>query len=117
WELAFADQGILQCAHAPALPDGKRMTLTQRLLPRLEIDTVPRAWAPGGNNAILVDSLNGYRVKELASHSDVFTLNILATHEQYLARAVEHYAAHGWRAGRSGWGRPVDYSSYDRAVI
>lgn len=118
WELAFADARLLNTEHAPALPDGKRMMLTQRLLARVHIDTAVRAWEPDGNNSLLLDSLNGYRVKELASHSDAFTMNILGTHEQYLSRALEHYAAWDWRGGSADkWGRAPDYSLHDRAVI
>lgn len=118
WELAFQDARLLNTEHAPAMPDAKRMMLTQRLLARLHIDTAPRSWDTDGNNAILLDSLNGYRVKELASHADVFTMNVLGTHEQYLSRALEHYAAWDWRgASAAKWGRPPDYSLSDRAVV
>lgn len=118
WEGVFADLRLLNTEHAPELPDNKRMLITQRFLPRLHIDTQPRAWDEDGNNALLVDSLNGYRVKELASHTDVFTMNVLGTHEQYLARALEHYAAWDWHASRaSAWNKPQDYSQWDRAVI
>lgn len=118
WEGVFHDQRLLNTEHAPELADAKRMLLTQRFLPRLHIDTKPRPWDEDGNNTLLVDSLNGYRVKELASHTDVFTMNILGTHEQYLARALEHYAAWDWQSSRSStWNKPQDYSRWDRAVI
>ncbi len=118
WELVFTDLRLLNTEHAPELPDAKRMILAQRFLSRLHVDTLPRPWEPDGNNGLLVDSLNGYRVKELASHSDVFTMNVLGTHEQYLTRALEHYAAWEWRGAPSAsWGKPQDYSQSDRAVI
>jgi hypothetical protein len=118
WELVFTDQRLLNTEHAPQLPDNKRMLLTQRFLRRLHIDTMPRAWDEDGNNAALIDSLNGYRVKELASHADVFTMNPLGTHEQYLSRAVEHYAAWEFRgAPTAQWSKPLDYSQHDKAVI
>jgi len=118
WELAFTDLRLLNTEHAPELENNRRMMLTQRFLARLHIDTSARPWAPDGNNADLVDSLNGYRVKELASHADVFTMNVLGTHEQYLARAVEHYAAWDWRgAPTAKWSKATDYSLSDRAVI
>lgn len=117
WELCFTDQRLFNTVHAPELPDNKRMLLTQRFLRRLHIDTQPRPWDEDGNNALLVDSLNGYRVKELANHSDVFTMNILATHELYLARALEHYAAWEWREGSAPeWSTPVNYAAHDKAV-
>jgi hypothetical protein len=118
WSAIFEDQRLLNTEHAPEYPDNKRMLLTQRFLRRLHVDTLPRPWDEDGNNATLVDSLNGYRVKELASHSDVFTMNVLGTHEQYLSRAVEHYAA--WEfvgASAAKWSKPPNYSQHDRAVI
>lgn len=119
WETIFRDQRLLNVKHAPDMPQNQRMLLTQRFLPRLHIDTLPRAWDESGNNAELVDSLNGYRVKELASHADAFTMNVLGTHEQYLSRALEHYAAHEFEdAERSAvWGPPPDYTMHDKAVI
>lgn len=117
WERVFHDQRLLNVEHAPELPDNKRMLLTQRFLSRLHIDTAPRPWAEDGNNALLVDSLNGYRVKELASHSDVFTMNILGTHEQYLTRALEHYAAWEFGGAPTQWSTPQNYSQQDKAVI
>lgn len=118
WEGIFEDLRLFNTEHADELPDNRRMLLTQQFLRRVHIDTQPRPWDEDGNNALLVDSLNGYRVKELASHSDVFTMNILGTSEQYLARALEHYAVWAWKAGAaSQWSKPLDYSQQDRTVI
>lgn len=119
WARVFEEQRLHNVEHAPELEANKRMLVTQRFLRRLHIDTQPRPWDEDGNNALLVDSLNGYRVKELASHTDVFTMNPLATHEQYLARALEHYAAWDFHGGgmRPAWGRPQDYGNHDRGVI
>lgn len=118
WLRVFEEQRLHNARHAPAMDAGKRMLITQRFLTRLHVDTMPRPWDEDGNNALLIDSLNGYRVKELASHSDVFTMNILGTHEQYLTRALEHYAADEF-ANPPGdtWGAPPDYTMHDRAVI
>ncbi len=117
WQRIFADQKLFNTTHAPKLPDNQRMLVTQRFLRRLHIDTVPRPWDEDGNNALLVDSLNGFRVKELASHSDVFTLNPLGTHEQYLSRALEHFAALELEQPSEEWGPAPSYAKHDRAVI
>lgn len=116
WHRLFTGLGLSNIRHAPDMPDNKRMLTTQLFLSRVSIDSVSRPWDEDGNNALLIDSLNGYRVKELASHSDVFTMNVVATHEQYLTRAVEHYAA--WHSQRRhGWRKPPDYRQHDRGVI
>lgn len=118
WELAFNDLRLFNVEHAPAYDDNRRMFLTQRFLRRLHIDTAPRPWENNeGNNADLIDSLNGYRVKELASHSEVFTMNVLGTHEQFLTRALEHFAAWEYLTAAAPWGPPPDYSKHDKAVI
>lgn len=118
WRQTFTDYRLLNTVYAPKWPDAKRMLVTQRLLRRLHIDTVPRPWDEEGNNELLVDSLNGYRVKELASHADVFTLNVLGTHEQYLTRALEHYAAREYANPiRFEWGPAPNYTQHDKAVI
>jgi len=118
WQELFEDLCIYNVEHAPKLDDGRRMLLTQRFLSRLEVDTTARPW-DAENNELLVDSLNGYRVKELASHHDVFTTNVMGTHEQYLTRALEHFVAHDWAKPERGrpWGPAPDYSQHDKAVI
>ena len=119
WEALFADLCVYNVEHAPNLQTGQRILLTQAFLSRLTIDTQPRPWDET-NNAELLDSLSGYRVKELASEHDVYTTNVLGSHEQYLARALEHFAAREWKKparGAAGWGRPPDYSKHDRSVI
>lgn len=119
WARMFSEQRLANVVHAPSLDNGERMLVTQRLLSRVSIDTMARPWAPDGNNADLVDSLNGYRVKELASHADVFTTTILPTAEQYLTRALEHYAALDFERSESSpqWAPAPDWSRHDRAVI
>lgn len=117
WLTVFQRLELHNVEHAPAFPDNQRMLIAQLFLSRLSIDTASRQWEPDGNNALLVDSLNGYRVKELASHSDAFTLNPLGTHEQYLTRALEHYAAWDWRRPAASWGPKPDYSKDDRRQV
>jgi hypothetical protein len=115
WARIFEELQLYNAEHAPELPDNRRMLVAQQFMRRLHIDTMPRPWEPEGNNAQLVDSLNGYRVKELAGHTDVFTVNPLATHEQYLSRAVEHYAAWVWNYGiKEAWEPAPDWSAHDR---
>ena len=119
WQAMFADLCVYNCAHAPELPDGKRMLIAQAFLSRLTIDTSARPW-DAESNQLLVDSLNGYRMREVASVADQFTNSVQNTHEQYLARALEHFAALEWRTpirGERAWGPAIDYTMHDRAVI
>jgi hypothetical protein len=119
WRALFADLCVYNVAHAPELADGKRMLIAQAFLSRLTIDTVPHPWDEE-NNQILVDSLGGYRMREVASTQDQFTTSVQASHEQYLARALEHFAAFEWKEptrGARAWGPAPDYSMHDRAVI
>lgn len=119
WLDTFESFGYSNAVNVEALPDNKRMLLLQQLLGRLHIDTAPRAWEPDGNNALLIDSLNGYRMKELGGQSDVYTMHPLASFEQYLSRALEHFA--NWERGEalSPWesDKPQDYRNHDRSVI
>lgn len=118
WQTIFRDQHLHNVEHAPVLPDGQRMLVTQRFLPRVHVDTVPREWAVEGNNAELIDALNGYRVKEVPGQSNVFSMNVLGSHEQYLTRALEHYAAHDFlNPPGDAWGPAPNYAAHDRAVI
>ena len=120
WRQIFEELGLFNTEYAPVFPDPQRMLLTQQFLRRVRIDTAARPWAPDGNNPDLVDSLSGYRVKELASHAEAFTLNILGTHEQYLSRALEHYAAYHWlerKMTAAFWHKPPDYTEHDKAAI
>ena len=119
WSALFADLCVFNVAHAPDLADGRRMLITQAFLSRLAIDTAPHPWDLE-NNQLLVDSLNGYRVKEQANAQDVFSTTVQASHEQYLARALEHFAAHENASPARGARKhsaPIDYSMQDRAVI
>lgn len=118
WQEIFGDMRVFNVEYAPELDDRARMVITQRMLPSLYIDTAPRPWEEGRqNNEMLIESLNGYRMKELASHSDVFTLNVLSTHEQYLTRALEHYAAWARLEPARPWGPRPDYTEADRGII
>lgn len=119
WAALFADLCVYNVDHAPELADGRRMMLAQAFLSRLSIDTTPREW-DRENNQLLVDSLNGYRMREVTGQPDQFTTNVAASHEQYLARAVENFAAYEWKnpaRGARAWGPPLDYTMHDRAVI
>lgn len=119
WGPIFEELGLYP-ERAPVIDDVKRMLLAQRLLSRLYIDTAPRPFVKNGeaNNQLLIDSLNGYRMKELSGFAGVYTMNPLATHERYLTRALEHYAAWDWRgAPERAWGPRPDYTQSDRAVI
>lgn len=112
WVEMFADKGLYRVQHAPFLPTQARIALTQRFLSRVVIDTVARPWAPAGNNAALIDSLNAYSVTETAQ-PDMFTTNIAPTVEVYLARAVEHYAAWVWANDKQDRS-PLDWSDRER---
>lgn len=119
WRAMFEDLLIYNAVHAPELSDGRRMMLTQAFLSRLTIDLAPHPWDEE-NNQVLIDSLGGYRMREVASAQDQFTTTVQASHEQYLARALENFAAHEWRSparGARAWGPAPDYSMHDRAVI
>lgn len=119
WQALFADLCVYNVDHAPELEDGRRMMLAQAFLSRLSIDTTPREWDKE-NNQLLVDSLNGYRMREVSGQPDQFTTNVQASHEQYLARAVENFAAYEWKnpaRGARAWGAPLDYTKHDSAVI
>lgn len=119
WEALFADQCIYNTAHAPDIADGRRMLITQAFLSRLVIDTEPHPWDKE-NNQLLVESLGGYRMREVPSAQDQFTQSIQASHEQYLARALENFAALEWKEpmrGPRAWSAPIDYTMRDRTVI
>jgi hypothetical protein len=119
WQTIFEDLRVYNVAHAPELASAERMVVAQQFLSRLSIDTSPRPWDEN-NNSVLLDSLNGYRVKELASHADTFTTNALGTHEQYAVRALEHFAAWEWKhpaSARTMWGPPPNYAQHDKAAI
>jgi len=107
----------LYCDTAPALAGSKVALVTQAFISRLHIDNVPRPFerVTALNNDLLIDSLNGYRLKESAD-SEEFTLNRFVSFEQYLARAVEHYAS--WEARQAHTrSRPRNYATLDRVVI
>lgn len=119
WEALFADLCVYNVVHAPELEHGRRMLLTQAFLSRLTIDTTPRAW-DAENNQLLVDSLNDYRMREVTNAQDQFSTSVQASHGQYLARALEHFAAYENFAparGARAHSKPLDYSAHDRAVI
>lgn len=119
WQTMFEDLRIFNVEHAPEIEDGARMVITQGFLSRVSIDTTPRPWDES-NNAVLLDSLNGYRMRELAAQADTFTTYPLGTHEMHLTRALEHFAVWEWKnptRGRTTWGKAPNYTQHDRAVI
>jgi hypothetical protein len=100
---------------------GKTAAVTNAMLERTFVDTAPRPYAGAGletNNELLIDSLAGYRVKELEGQNgrDNFDDKPVTDFERYLTRAVELYAV--WNFGRAPFlTRARNYSAYDRAVI
>lgn len=114
WGKLFGDLGlratpVLQRDYAIAT------VITQALLGRVYIDTQARPWAPEGNNELLIDSLNGYSVREKTE--DVFTTQPLEwQYQRYLVSALERYAC--WDClQRSRRTRAPNYAQQDRAVI
>jgi hypothetical protein len=119
WDALYNDLCVYNLVHAPQMEDGRRMLITQAFLSRLTIDTSPRPW-DAESNQLLVDSLNGYRMREVQSVQDQFTQTVAATFEQYLARALENFAAYEWREparGARAWGPAPNYAAHDKAVI
>jgi hypothetical protein len=116
WAMLFGDLCIFNCQFAPEIDPARRTMLLQRLLSRVSIDTAARPW-DAENNGQLLDSLNGYRVKEFA-HEDGFSSAHLASHEQFLVRPLEVFAAWEFKnPPRVIKREPLDYSKHDRAVI
>lgn len=124
WPRLFLDYGLRVGQTREHSTFGKSTAVTAALLERASIDTTPRPWldaVEASNNELLVDSLNGYRAKELErvdGGGENFDDKPVVSYERYFARAVELYAAWHWaRHRRRGPGRPLDYSQQDRAVI
>ena len=103
---------------APQLGVSKLALTTQAFLSRLHVDNVARTFerVSSVNNELLMDSLNGYRLRE-SSDSEEFTLNQFISFERYLARAVENYAAWDRQVGASVAWAERDYSAHDLGVI
>lgn len=127
WPELF-ERAELAVETAPILSSiGKIAAVTNAMLERTWIDTVSRPFAGNGletNNELLVDSLNGYRLRELEGDTTVdgkenFDDKPVVAYERYLTRALELYAAWNFRAGHSHRGRRrrPDYAAQDRAVI
>ena len=114
WLLLFNDLGLRA---TPVVDRVYSVTtaITQALLARVYIDTQARSFAPDGNNEILIDSLNGYSVRERSE--DQFTTRPMEwQYQEYLVRAMERYAT--WdRFKRHRTSRPPNYVQQDRAVI
>ena len=110
---------------------GRVSAITNALLSRTHIDTMPRPYAGKGiatNNELLVDSLLGYRVRERESAAEAERENFdavpLVTYERYLAGAMELFATWQFvrdpkrgRSRRSQYGPGRERSDYDRTVI
>ena len=113
----MVDLGCHAVDVAPALNTSKAAMVTQAFLSRVHVDNVARPFEKltGVNNELLLDSLNGYRLKE-SNDTEEYTLNLFASYERYLARAVEHYAA-AEMARPAARARPRNYAAYDRGVI
>jgi hypothetical protein len=128
WPELFALQGR-HCETVTPYSHAHTVAITNTMLGRTVVDTVPRPYAQRGfetNNEILIDSLNGYRLAELRSEGrENFDAKPETTYERYLTRAVEIFAS--WQFSRGGHRnasrRPgaardaLDYSAYDRTVI
>lgn len=102
---------------------GKSTAMADAMLERATFDTAPRPWLDASettNNELLIDSLNGYRVKPLEGADggkENFADSPLVTYERYFAGAIELLAAWLWARRRRREVRPIDYSAQDRAVI
>ena len=95
----------------------KAAAMAAAMLERTYIDTTPRDWlepSEVSNNELLIDSLNGYRLKELEEGQ--FGDSPVVSYERYLTGAVELFASWHWRRARAK-SKPLDYSAHDRAVI
>lgn len=76
---------------APKLPVAQGIEIVRTYLPLLRIDIAPRPWAEDGNNAVLIDALNGYRTEHSRQHPEVFQLTPAHTWESHFADAVRYY--------------------------
>lgn len=75
------------------------IAITGELFPLLKIDREVRAWTDGReNNALLIDSLNGYRAPQIDSAT--FGKSPEHSWHVYLARALETFAV--WRHDGGG---------------
>lgn len=112
------------------LDQGRVSAITNAMLTRTHIDTMPRSYAGKGiatNNELLVDSLLGYRVRalETGTERENFDHKPLVTYERYLAGAAELFATWQFtrdpkrgRSRRSQYGvNGRELSAYDRTVI
>jgi hypothetical protein len=76
---------------APKLGVAKGIDVVKTYLPLFRIDIAPRPWAEDGNNAVLIDALNGYRTEHSRQHPEVFQLTPAHTWESHLADAIRYY--------------------------
>lgn len=114
WLELFKDLGIRTATQVVTRELAIQVTITQALLGRCWIDTESRNFEPDGNNDILIDSLNGYSVREVVE--DQFTAKPLEwQYQAYMVRALERYAV--WDRKRKTWSRKPNYAEHDRAVI
>jgi len=90
--------------------------IVRRFLPSTRIDNDVRAFAPGGNNRELLDSLNGCGQK-LTRADELERAGV--KWEEFLADAVHTWAAHvnDNEGASASWGAAPNYRTTDRAVI
>lgn len=116
---ALLEEHGVYANEAPARALQPTSLITQTFLSRLHVDTAPRKFetmTPESNNMLLLDSLNGYRLKQQAGQE--FSLTVFQSFERYLARAVENFASYEHSQGvGQDWGPAPDYTLHDRAVI
>lgn len=114
WLEMFKDLGIRNATQVVNRDLAIQVTITQALLGRCWIDTESRVFEPDGNNEILIDSLNGYSVREIVE--DQFSANPIEwQYQAYMVRALERFAV--WERKRPKWSRKPNYTELDRAVI
>jgi hypothetical protein len=118
WQQVFEDQRC-RTEIAPKLSVHEGIEQVRLLLPTIRIDTAQRPWAPEGNNALLVESLSGYRTELRKGQRDVFQLSPAHTWESHLADALRYYAVFRASGGLTlgEWGRAPNYTARDRAMI
>jgi len=96
-----AELDVESCAE---LNDAATVYLTRELFPLLSIDESAREWIEEeNNNALLVESINGYRVERVRK-SETYSAKPTHTWERYLVRALEVFALWRHGGGVPGWG-------------
>jgi len=118
WKQVFEDQRT-RTELAPKVSVHEGIEQVRLLLPTCVIDTERRAWAPEGNNGLLIESLSGYRTEIRKGSPGVFQLSPAHTWESHLADALRYYAVFRSSGGLTlgEWGPALDWSAADRSVI